>query len=130
MIQLDTHVLLWRELEPERLSHDARAAIESAVFGDEAIAISVVTFWEIALLAQRQRILLKVPIQQFLQEVTENYEIFNINAPIAIQAADFNDPFPRDPMDRLIAATAFYKNSTLITADRSILASKVCKTLW
>jgi PIN domain nuclease of toxin-antitoxin system len=129
MIQLDTHILLWRELEPEKLSAAARSAIELAALASEAIAISPITLWEIALLVRRTRILLHVPMQKFLESIEENYRVMPITAATAAQAAALKDPFPKDPMDRLIVATAIVENLTLITADRSILTSNACKLL-
>ena len=130
MIQLDTHVLVWRELQPEKLSSAARLAIQDAVLAHEMVAISPVTLWEIAMLTRRKRILLNVSLQKFLASIEEHYRVIPINASIAIQATELKDPFPRDPMDRLISATAIVEDQTLITADRSILESKVCKLLW
>ncbi len=43
-----------------------------------------------------------------------------IDAGTAIEAASLVD-FHRDPMDRLIAATALRHQATLLTADRAIL---------
>jgi PIN domain nuclease of toxin-antitoxin system len=86
MIQLDTHILLWRELEPEKLSAAARSAIELAALASEAIAISPITLWEIALLVRRTRILLHVPMQKFLESIEENYRVMPITAATAAQA--------------------------------------------
>lgn len=130
MIQLDTHVLVWRELLPEKLSSAARQAIQDAALADEMVAISPITLWEIAMLTRRNRILLNVSVQKFLANIEERYRVIPINAPIAVQATELKDPFPRDPMDRFIAATAIVEDLTLITADRSILASQACKLLW
>ena len=130
MIQLDTHSLLWLESEYEKLSHSARVAIEASVLAGERIAISAITLWEIALLARRKRILANVSIQSFLMDLEENYRVVPIVGTIAFLAAELPAPFPKDPMDRLIAATAIVENLTLITADRDILASQACKVLW
>jgi len=130
MIQLDTHVLVWRELQPEKLSSAARLAIQDAVLAREIVAISPVTLWEIAMFTRRNRILLSVSVQKFLASIEEHYRVIPINASIAIRATELKDPFPKDPMDRVIAATAIVEDLTLITADRSILESKACKLLW
>ena len=130
MIQLDTHSLLWLESEYEKLSPSARAAIEASVLAGERIAISAITLWEITLLARRKRILANVSIQSFLMDLEENYRVVPVIGTIAFLAAELPASFPKDPMDRLIAATAIVENLTLITADRDILASQVCKVLW
>jgi len=130
VIQLDTNALIRRELIPHKLSQPARSAIEAAVGAGEAIAISSITLWEIALLTGRSRIQLKVPIAKFFKEIVDNYTVFEITGAIAIQAEKLQLPFPKDPMDRLIAATAIVKDLTLITADQAILDSKVCNLVW
>jgi PIN domain nuclease of toxin-antitoxin system len=40
------------------------------------------------------------------------------------------DPFPRDPSDRLIAATAMVEGVPLVTADTRIRQSKLVETVW
>jgi PIN domain nuclease of toxin-antitoxin system len=49
---------------------------------------------------------------------------------VAALAAQFPDDFPRDPADRLIAATARAEGMTLITRDQRIRQSPLLKTLW
>jgi len=38
--------------------------------------------------------------------------------------------FPKDPSDRLIAATAMVEGMPLVTADQRIRKSKVLETVW
>jgi PIN domain nuclease of toxin-antitoxin system len=130
VILLDTHALLWLEFAAEKLSVAARAAIEFSDKAGEKLAVSAVSLWEIALLCQRKRITLLLPLEDFLRQVEEIYVIRPLTAEICIRGASLTPPFPKDPMDRLIAATALAENLTLITADRSILASNACKLLW
>jgi PIN domain nuclease of toxin-antitoxin system len=40
------------------------------------------------------------------------------------------DEYPRDPMDRMIGATAIVEGLALITADAAIRKSKAVATLW
>jgi PIN domain nuclease of toxin-antitoxin system len=130
VIQLDTHSLIWLSLQPEKLSADAKAAIEESVQSEEKIVISVMTLWEVAQLVMRGRIFLRVPLETFLKTIEENYEVLPLNRFIAIEAARLPASFPKDPMDRLITATARWANLTLITADRAILSSNACRLLW
>ncbi|MGH9416596.1 MAG: PIN domain-containing protein [Terriglobales bacterium] len=53
-----------------------------------------------------------------------------LNAEIAAQAAQFGPAFPRDPADRIIAATALAHGLTLVTADQKIRSSGLVPTLW
>jgi PIN domain nuclease of toxin-antitoxin system len=38
--------------------------------------------------------------------------------------------FPKDPADRLIAATAMAEGAALVTADERIRQAKVVQTIW
>jgi PIN domain nuclease of toxin-antitoxin system len=87
VIQLDTHSLIWLSLQPEKLSADAKAAIEESVQSEEKIVISVMTLWEVAQLVMRGRIFLRVPLETFLKTIEENYEVLPLNRFIAIEAA-------------------------------------------
>lgn len=49
---------------------------------------------------------------------------------IAALSAQFPDDFPRDPADRLIAATARAEGLTLVTRDEHIRASALVRTVW
>jgi len=130
MLQLDTHTLIWLALEPEKLSNRARSAISASTRSGEKITVSILSLWEVAYLVHRGRIQIKVTIEEFLHGVEKKNRILPVTSAIAIQAAKLQRPFPNDPMDRLIAATAIVEDCTLITADRAILDSKACKVLW
>ena len=130
MILLDTNSLIWQTIQPEKLSSAARSAIAASNDAGEIISISIMSLWEIALLVSRRRLVLHVPIERFFDAIEANFRVIPVTRAIATHAADIPPPFPKDPMDRLIAATALTENLTLITADRSILASNACKLLW
>lgn len=56
--------------------------------------------------------------------------VLPITLEVAALAAQFPEDFPRDPADRLIAATARAEGMTLITRDQRICQSPLLKTLW
>jgi len=130
MILLDTHVALWVELAPEKLSHKAHARILAAESAGEPLAISCMTLWEIAHKSARNRLELLVSRDRFLAELEADFIVLPVDRQVALQAASFGDPFPKDPMDRLIAGTALANDLTLVTADQDILGAKLCKVLW
>lgn len=86
--------------------------------------------YEIANAIRRGRLQLIVPYRIFLERIENSFKLLPISGPIAALAAEIPDPFPSDPMDRLIVATAAAEECTLLTADRRILTAGVCKTLW
>ena len=51
-------------------------------------------------------------------------------ARITLESERFPDSFPKDPADRLIAATARVHDLTLLTADASLRAQAQVRALW
>jgi len=130
VILLDTHAALWLELAPGKLSRKARARLLDAENAEESLAISCLTLWEIAYKNSRDQLELFVSCELFLTELEADFVVLPVDRKVALYAAGFSDPFPRDPMDRLIAGTALANNLTLITRDEKMLRANACKTLW
>jgi len=57
-------------------------------------------------------------------------EVLPLTVDIAIASERFTARFPKDPADRIIAATAIVHGLTLLTADRHLRRSKEVPTLW
>ena len=129
MILLDTHVVIWLALTPEKLSSAAAEAIRRAVSTGRP-AISVVTLYEIANSMRRNRIKTVILPSLFLDRIARRFTVLPVSDVVAIRAAQLPERMHGDPMDRMIAATAIVENCTLITADQRIAAAGVCKTLW
>jgi PIN domain nuclease of toxin-antitoxin system len=53
-----------------------------------------------------------------------------ITPEIAALATQFPNEYPRDPVDRLIGATARAEGLALVTRDESIRRSPLLKTVW
>jgi PIN domain nuclease of toxin-antitoxin system len=130
MILLDTHVVVWLAFDPRKVSRKAAAAISAARSKSEAIAVSDISFYELAALATRGRIDLRVPLLSFLQEVEKRFVVQPITPPIAAKAMEFQAPYPKDPMDRIIGATALVEGLLLVTADEAIRKSKAVPNVW
>jgi PIN domain nuclease of toxin-antitoxin system len=130
VILLDTHAAIWLELSPEKLSRKDRARLLDAKNAEESLAISCMTLWEIAYKNSRDQLELFVPCELFLTELEADFVVLPVDRKVALYAAGFRYPFPRDPMDRLIAGTALANNLTLITRDEKVLGANACKTLW
>jgi len=129
VILLDTHVLLWMASDPKRLSARAREAIRRAR-EQSSVAIAAITLWELAWLAQNNRIVVTGSVESFVRETVARVVLLPITPEIAAQAVRLPRPFPRDPADRLIAATAMIEGAPLITADATIRQSKLLNTIW
>jgi PIN domain nuclease of toxin-antitoxin system len=131
MIVLDTHVIIWDALAPERLSEPARTAIAQANQSDGLI-ICDISVWEIAMLLQKGRVQVQTDPLTFINLVLQanKVRVQPITPPIAILATQFPAQINQDPADRLIAATTLAEQATLVTADRNLQAASLIPTLW
>ena len=129
VILLDTHVLIWMAMEPDRLSKRAVTAIQNAKSTGE-IYIADITLWEIATLVRHGRIAIHGSIDSFLHELAAPLVVKPITAAIAAMASEFPKTYPKDPADRLIGATARAEGLPLVTADRQLRQSKLLQTIW
>ena len=86
-----------------------------------AVAVSAISFWEVAMLAQRGRIVLPVAAETWRADLLQaGVQEISINGRIAMLATTFHD-LHRDPADRFIVATAMLYSALLVTADSKIL---------
>lgn len=115
-VLLDSHVLHWWSAEPERLSKAASGAIERA----DELAVAAITWFELAWLAEHERIQLTVPVRSWLQRLAEHVRTVGITPSVAATAVSLPSSFPGDPADRLIYATAVEHGWRLVTKDQRL----------
>jgi PIN domain nuclease of toxin-antitoxin system len=130
LILLDTHIVLWLAFDAARLSKKAKTTIEEARQSGEGVAISDITLLELAMLARKKRILLGLSLGSFLSEVERRFVVLPMNGHICVRAFALPSTYPKDPADRVIAATALVQGLSLVTADREIRQSYAVPTIW
>ncbi len=130
MILVDTHVVVWLSGERKKLSPVALSTIAEARANGGGIAVSDVTLWELAMLAVRRRIDLPDSLEAFLRHVEENFVVLPVSGKIAARGTQFAESYPRDPMDRIIGATAVVEGISLVSADEKIRGSREVTTIW
>ena len=130
MIVADSHVVLWLALAPVKLSKAAAETIRHCRERAEPLAIAACTLYEFSLAVARNRIGTNLPLDQLIKELTANFVILPITPEVAVMAAKLPDNFPRDPFDRMIAATAIMHSAHLITADEKIRKSNIVPVVW
>lgn len=119
---LDTCAAIWlaqqSQMEPE-----AVAAIDEASDFGRPIRISLITSWELGLLAKRGRAAMAQPpaviFRAFLR--LPGVVLEDLTADILIDSSLLPAPVHGDPADRIIIATARALDLTIVTRDRLIL---------
>lgn len=120
MILLDTHVLVWLTQGSSEMGAGAREAADQAL-AREQLAVSAITFWEIAMLHRKQRLRIVQPLAAFRRDLLALGVVeLPVTGEIGIEAAMLRDLHP-DPADRIIVATASLNRAALLTADQRIL---------
>jgi len=122
VILLDTHILVWLLIAPENLSLKEKKAILVARKSG-SLAISAISLWEIAWLAQNSRIEIDVSVDSFLKKCTSYVQVLPITQEIAVRSVQFPVSYPHDPQDRIIGATALAEGIRLLTHDKRIVKS-------
>ena len=130
MILVDTHVVVWLAFDENRISKQARTAIDDARKNADGLAICDITLFELATLATKGRIRLDISLESFLEEVESRFVVLPITGRACARATALPPAFPKDPADRMIGATALVEGLFLLTADREIRRSRAVQTIW
>jgi PIN domain nuclease of toxin-antitoxin system len=116
---LDTHIWLWNELEPWRLTSAIHQQLASA---HNELFLSPVSVWELVLLVQKKRINIAGDFAEWVNASFEDLQIQE--APFTFVVAHelrFTQLAHKDPGDRFIVATARVYDLTLVTSDSNLL---------
>lgn len=119
---LDTHILIWSLTKSDELTAEVKEAIKLAK-ADKSLYLSSISLWEIAMLAQKQRISVYRRIADFLQTIEKirGLNILQITANIAAESVTLPGDIHGDPAGRIIIASCREISATLITRDQQIL---------
>jgi PIN domain nuclease of toxin-antitoxin system len=120
VILLDTHAAVWLASDDPALGPESRSTALAAR-GKNQLAISAISFWEIALLAVKGRLELRFrPADLRAELINTGLVELALTGDIALLAVELKN-LHGDPADRFIAATAIVHDATLITADVRLL---------
>lgn len=122
---LDTHIWIWSQIAPERISARVRRALENQ---SNEIWLSPVSIWELILLVEKRRMAVDGDLVEWITKAVAPLKEAPLTAEIALETARFSLPHP-DPADRFLVATARYLGLTFVTSDARLLASKAVATL-
>ncbi len=131
MILLDTNAWLWWTIRPEGMPARARSLADAAA-GDGALAVSVVSVWEIAVKTALRKLQLGMAPREWVARASRapGLRILPVDSDIALAGTELPPPFHRDPADRLIVALARRLRAPLLTSDRKILEYPHVESRW
>lgn len=128
-VVVDTHAWLWWNNDAARLSEQASEAIDAS----EAVGVSAVSCWELAMLAEKGRIVFPHGAKPWIRRALARPGVIAIplEPEAAADAALLEaEMIGSDPADRMIYATARSRGARLVTADRRIRAFDPRGTIW
>src|SRR5947209_1386955 len=119
---LDTHVWLWLMMGSSQLSRSFCQGIEQSQ-KHHGILISIISIWEIGMLAERKRIQLDMDALDWVLQAIDfpGMRLVQISPKIAIQSTRLPGIIHGDPADRILVATAHEENAVLVTCDEKLL---------
>jgi PIN domain nuclease of toxin-antitoxin system len=124
---LDTHVFIWLDNDPEKLSGKAAAICTDS---NNTLLLSMASVWEMQIKVQLGKLRLPAP----LAEIVHNQATSNRVALLPIELSHVlglsSLPFHhKDPFDRLLIAQAGVENAVLLTDDDQVVQYSV-STVW
>jgi PIN domain nuclease of toxin-antitoxin system len=126
-ILLDTHVFIWLDSQPEKLSTKAIAVCEDT---SNQLYLSMASLWEMQIKIQLGKLKLKVPLEDMLavQQQENGINILNFSQAhiYHLQALPFHH---NDPFDRIIIAQSMLENMQLVSVDQKLSAYDI-PVLW
>jgi PIN domain nuclease of toxin-antitoxin system len=118
----DTCAAIWI-YEQAKLSRASLEVIAAAHREGVPSYISPITAWEIGMLVSRSRLQLLIKPERWFANLFEapGVRLADMSPELLIASSYLPGNPPKDPMDRIIAATARELGATLVTRDRPLL---------
>lgn len=119
---LDTCAAIWFA-NNQSMSKVAVAAMERAFGSRVPVFVSPITAWELGILTARGRMGFSMSPHQWFQRLIgiEGMELAELSPDVLIASSFLPAMPPRDPADRILAATAREYGYKLVTRDRPLL---------
>ena len=119
MIVLDTHIWIWWVQGDDRLTERQEQELRAAE-AEGGIGVSAVSCSEVALLSERGRITLPVPLNEWIGLALRypGVRALDLTPDVAVASTQLAEPLHRDPADRFLIATARHYDCPLVTSDR------------
>lgn len=118
---LDTHIWLWRLLDPDRVSPSLDALLRDP---DTRVHLSPISVWETLVLVRTGRLTLNPDPAAWIDKALQRTPttMLPLTHAIAIRSEQLDGLVSNDPADRFLVATALVHELTLATADAVLIA--------
>ena len=128
---LDTHVWIWWNMQPQKLSSPVRTLISAPNRYDELL-LSAISLLEFAKLLEKRRLAISCDPEEWIGEalLMPKLRIVPLSPSIAYRSTILPQPFHDDPADQIIVATAREENAAVLTSDRRIRSYSHCRSVW
>jgi PIN domain nuclease of toxin-antitoxin system len=122
---LDTHILIWWQIEPSRLTAEQRRALNLSREINEQLGVASITLWEIAKTVERGRVQFDQELDVVLRGIEQHplLRVLRLDAHVARESTLLGATLRGDPADQLIVATARVHGLRLVTSDERIRRS-------
>jgi PIN domain nuclease of toxin-antitoxin system len=119
---LDTCAAIWIA-EDQPIAKEAAEMMDRAIAANEPVYVSPITSWELGLLVSRGRMNLLMSPQRWFERLLQapGLQLAEMSPDILISSSFLPGTPPRDPADRIFAATAREYGYRLVTRDRPLL---------
>ena len=128
---LDTHVWIWWNMHPGKLSPKVRSLLSSTKRYEELL-ISAISPWEFSKLLEKERIGISCNPEEWIAEALDmpKLRLVPLTPTIAYRSTSLPQPFHGDPADQIIVATAREENAAILTKDKLIQEYRQVRTCW
>ncbi len=111
---LDTHAWIWL------INGDKR--VQKLNYFDDRFCISAISIWEISMLESQGHLSFRTGLTNWLSKYLTQIDTIPLQPHISMKSCTLEGQFHGDPADRIITASAIFKNIPLATADRKIIS--------
>jgi PIN domain nuclease of toxin-antitoxin system len=127
-VLLDTHVFIWLDSKPEKLS---KLALDICQDRTNELHLSMVSIWEMQIKNQLGKLHFEVPISEMVnvQKQENDLRIMGIEMEHIFRLKDL-PAHHNDPFDRLLLSQSLENNIPIISADTKFEKYSEVTVLW
>jgi PIN domain nuclease of toxin-antitoxin system len=112
---IDTHVLIWMTIEPDRLSESVSKIVQNR---KNSLFLSMASIWEMQIKLQIGKLTLRLPLDQLIEDQSSinGVNILNIKASHVYGLSDL-PLVHKDPFDRMLISQSRAESMPLLSID-------------